>query len=52
LGGFQPGQVDYGAGTGIVNADTDMENYQVALPISNPALDLHLSMGRIGRHLL
>lgn len=52
IGGFQTGNVNYGGGTGIVDADTGNENYQVSLPISNPAGDFHFSIGKIGSTLL
>ncbi len=52
LGGFQSGNVNYGGGTGIVDADTGNENYQVDLPIANPAGDFHFSIGKIGSTLL
>ena len=52
LGGQQTGNVNYGGGTGIVDADTGNENYQVSLPISNPAGDFHFAIGKIGSTLL
>lgn len=52
LGGHQLGNVNYGGGTGIVDADSGNENYQVSLPITNPAADLHFAIGKIGSTLL
>ena len=50
VGGTQPGDTDFGAGTGFT---TDgLENFIVDLPAATPAGAIGLAVGRIGSYLL
>jgi len=50
VGGTQPGDTDFGAGTGFTT--DDLENFIVDLPAATPAGAIGLAVGKIGSYLL
>lgn len=50
VGGTQPGDTDFGAGTAFTT--DDLENFIVDLPAATPAGALGLAVGKIGSYLL
>lgn len=51
VGGTQPGDTDFGAGTGFTTPD-GLENFIVDLPAATPAGAIGLAVGKIGSYLL
>ncbi len=52
VGGTQPGDTNFGVGTGFIDAETGNENFIVDLPAATPAGAIGLAVGKIGSYLL